>query len=81
MTPSALPPAVALVPGFFGFDHHGETTYFADRFVAGLRSVLEARGLAGVPVLSVSTLVSPAPFAVILSLCPNGYNARKHNEG
>ena len=51
-----LPPAVALVPGFFGFDHHGETTYFADRFVAGLRSVLEARGLPGVPVLSVSTL-------------------------
>jgi pimeloyl-ACP methyl ester carboxylesterase len=51
-----FPPAVALVPGFFGFDHHGETTYFADRFVAGLRSVLEARGLSQIPVLSVSTL-------------------------
>jgi pimeloyl-ACP methyl ester carboxylesterase len=51
-----FPPAVALVPGFFGFDHHGETTYFADRFVAGLRCVLEARGLANIPVLSVSTL-------------------------
>ncbi len=50
------PPAVALVPGFFGFDHRGDTTYFADRFVAGLRSVLEARGLRNVPVLSVSTL-------------------------
>lgn len=50
------PPAVALVPGFFGFDHRGETTYFADRFVAGLRSVLEARGLSNVPVLTVSTL-------------------------
>jgi hypothetical protein len=54
--PSALPPAIALVPGFFGFDHRGESTYFADRFVAGLRSVLEARGIIGVPVLSVSTL-------------------------
>jgi pimeloyl-ACP methyl ester carboxylesterase len=51
-----LPPAVALVPGFFGFDHHGELTYFADRFIAGLRCVLEAQGLPGVPVLSVSTL-------------------------
>jgi hypothetical protein len=54
--PSKFPPAIALVPGFFGFDHRGESTYFADRFVAGLRSVLEARGASGVPVLSVSTL-------------------------
>jgi pimeloyl-ACP methyl ester carboxylesterase len=54
--PPAPPPAVALVPGFFGFDHRGESTYFADRFVAGLRSVLEARGVVGVPVVSVSTL-------------------------
>jgi hypothetical protein len=52
----AFPPAVALVPGFFGFEHRGDNTYFADRFIAGLRSVLEARGLHGVPVLSVSTL-------------------------
>jgi pimeloyl-ACP methyl ester carboxylesterase len=56
MTARTSPPAVGLVPGFFGFDHRGETTYFADRFVAGLRSVLEARGLHGIPVLSVSTL-------------------------
>jgi pimeloyl-ACP methyl ester carboxylesterase len=49
-------PAVALVPGFFGFEHRGESTYFADRFVAGLRSVLEAKGVTGVPVVSVSTL-------------------------
>jgi hypothetical protein len=56
MTQSPFPPAIALVPGFFGFDHRGETTYFADRFVAGLRSVLEARGIENIPVLSVSTL-------------------------
>jgi pimeloyl-ACP methyl ester carboxylesterase len=53
---SSLPPAIALVPGFFGFDHRGESTYFADRFIAGLRCVLEARGIAPIPVLSVSTL-------------------------
>jgi hypothetical protein len=51
-----FPPAIALVPGFFGFDHRGESTYFADRFIAGLRCVLEARGASGIPVLSVSTL-------------------------
>ena len=50
------PPAVALVPGFFGFDHSGSSTYFADRFVAGLRSHLEACGIVGIPVVSVSTL-------------------------
>jgi hypothetical protein len=44
------------VPGFFGFDHRGESTYFADRFVAGLRCVLQAKGIDDVPVLSVSTL-------------------------
>jgi pimeloyl-ACP methyl ester carboxylesterase len=49
-------PAVALVPGFFGFDHRGESTYFADRFVAGLQCVLQAKGIDDVPVLSVSTL-------------------------
>ncbi len=56
MTPTPLPPAVALVPGFFGFDHRGEDTYFADRFVAALRAGLEARGISGIPVVSVSTL-------------------------
>jgi pimeloyl-ACP methyl ester carboxylesterase len=53
---TTYPPAVALVPGFFGFDHRGGSTYFADRFVAGLRAVLEAKGITGVPVVSVSTL-------------------------
>ena len=50
------PPAIALVPGFFGFEHRGDHTYFADRFVAGLRCVLEAIGVVGVPVVCVSTL-------------------------
>jgi pimeloyl-ACP methyl ester carboxylesterase len=49
-------PAVALVPGFFGFDHRQARTYFADRFVASLRSGLEARGFARVPVIPLSTL-------------------------
>jgi pimeloyl-ACP methyl ester carboxylesterase len=53
---ATFPPAIALVPGFFGFDHRGENTYFADRFIAGLRCVLEAHGATGIPVLSVSTL-------------------------
>jgi pimeloyl-ACP methyl ester carboxylesterase len=53
---SALPPAIALVPGFFGFDHRQARTYFADRFVASLRSGLEARGFARVPVVPLSTL-------------------------
>lgn len=51
-----LQPAVALVPGFFGFDHRQARTYFADRFVASLRSGLEARGFARVPVVPLSTL-------------------------
>ena len=49
-------PAVALVPGFFGFDHRESQTYFADRFIAGLRAGLEARGVCDVPVVAVSTL-------------------------
>jgi pimeloyl-ACP methyl ester carboxylesterase len=53
---SPPPPAIALVPGFFGFEHRGARTYFADRFVAALRSVLQARGVPNVPVVSVSTL-------------------------
>src|SRR6516225_9196170 len=47
---------VALVPGFLGFDHRGDRTYFADRFIAGLRANLEARCGKPVPVVSVSTL-------------------------
>ena len=35
--------AVALVPGFLGFDHLAERTYFADRFIAGLQAALESR--------------------------------------
>ena len=56
MRSSPMLPAVALVPGFFGFDHHESRTYFADRFVAGLRASLEARGRTSVPVVAVSTL-------------------------
>jgi hypothetical protein len=33
--------AIALIPGFLGFDHQGELTYFADRFLAGLRATVE----------------------------------------
>jgi pimeloyl-ACP methyl ester carboxylesterase len=33
---------VALVPGFLGFDHEKEVTYYADRFIAGLRASIEA---------------------------------------
>jgi pimeloyl-ACP methyl ester carboxylesterase len=48
--------AIALVPGFLGFDHHGETSYFADRFIAGLRGNLEAKCEASILVSTVSTL-------------------------
>jgi pimeloyl-ACP methyl ester carboxylesterase len=48
---------IALVPGFLGFDHRGELTYFADRFIAGLRASLEAR--LGHPV-SVTPVAVPA---------------------
>jgi hypothetical protein len=34
---------IALVPGFLGFDHAGEMTYYADRFIAGLRASIEAK--------------------------------------
>lgn len=47
--------AVALVPGFLGFDHRRGTTYFADRFVAGLRARLEAACGAPFPVVPVTT--------------------------
>jgi pimeloyl-ACP methyl ester carboxylesterase len=48
--------AVALIPGFLGFDHRRGTTYFADRFVAGLRTLLEEKCGAPFPVVPVSTL-------------------------
>lgn len=35
---------VVLVPGFLGFDHFGNFTYFADRFVAGLSMALKLLG-------------------------------------
>jgi pimeloyl-ACP methyl ester carboxylesterase len=46
---------VALVPGFLGFDHLGGWTYWADRFLAGLRCRLEARRPGPIPVLAVPT--------------------------
>lgn len=48
--------AVALVPGFLGFDHRRGTTYFADRFIAGLRARLEAGTGKSFPVVPVTTL-------------------------
>ncbi|MBS2030618.1 MAG: hypothetical protein JST54_22130 [Deltaproteobacteria bacterium] len=51
-----MPDAVALVPGFLGFDHLGERTYFADRFIGGLRGGLQARLGRAVPVIPLPTL-------------------------
>jgi pimeloyl-ACP methyl ester carboxylesterase len=48
--------AVALVPGFLGFDHRQGTTYFADRFIAALRAWLESLCGAPFPVIPVTTL-------------------------
>jgi hypothetical protein len=48
--------AVALVPGFLGFDHVGAWTYWADRFLAGLRAHLEAHRAGPIAVVPV-----PAP--------------------
>jgi hypothetical protein len=48
--------AAALIPGFLGFSHRGGTTYFADRFLAGLRARLEAVAGAPFPVVPVTTL-------------------------
>jgi len=48
--------AVALIPGFLGFGHRQGTTYFADRFLAGLRARLEAVIGAPFPVVPVTTL-------------------------
>src|SRR5207237_4498425 len=52
----AMEDAVALVPGFLGFEHDGEVTYFADRFVAGLRAALEVRWGKRVRVIAMPTL-------------------------
>jgi pimeloyl-ACP methyl ester carboxylesterase len=48
--------AIALVPGFLGFDHLGSTSYFADRFTAGLAGVFTGRGRSDIPVFTVGTL-------------------------
>jgi pimeloyl-ACP methyl ester carboxylesterase len=50
--PTASNHSVILVPGFLGFEHRASTTYFADRFLAGLRAALGG----GVPVMPVTTL-------------------------
>jgi hypothetical protein len=47
---------VALVPGFLGFNHLDSWTYWADRFLAGLRCQLEARHRGPIPVVP-----TPAP--------------------
>jgi pimeloyl-ACP methyl ester carboxylesterase len=47
--------AVALVPGFLGFDHVGGFTYWADRFLAALRADLERQCGRPFPVLPVPT--------------------------
>lgn len=49
------PHAVALVPGFLGFDHVGGFTYWADRFLAALRADLERQCGRPFPVLPVPT--------------------------
>jgi hypothetical protein len=49
-------PAIALVPGFLGFDHLGSTSYFADRFTAGLSGVLAGLGRGGIPIFPLHTL-------------------------
>jgi len=43
-----------LVPGFLGFDHSGEITYFADRFIAGLRAAVETLVGRSMPVIPVA---------------------------
>jgi hypothetical protein len=48
--------AVALIPGFLGFSHRHGTTYFADRFIAGLRACLEGVTGSSFPVVPVTTL-------------------------
>jgi pimeloyl-ACP methyl ester carboxylesterase len=48
--------AAVLIPGFLGFSHRHGTTYFADRFLAGLRARLEAKAGAPFPVVPVTTL-------------------------
>lgn len=47
---------MALVPGFLGFEHDGALTYFADRFIAGVRAGLAARNHLRIPVVPVPTL-------------------------
>ncbi len=49
-------PAIALIPGFLGFDHKDAYTYFADRFVAALQTALLVQTGLHVPVVAISTL-------------------------
>jgi hypothetical protein len=51
-----MKPAVALVPGFLGFDHKSSYSYFGDRLVAGLRAALEEELDERIPVVPTSTL-------------------------
>ena len=48
--------AVAVVPGFLGFGHACDRTYFADRFISTLRVNIKARCGGSVRVVPVSTL-------------------------
>ena len=57
----ALMHAIALIPGFLGFDHAGQVTYFADRFIAGLRAAVEA-------LVGTSVLVAPVNVSAIGNL-------------
>jgi hypothetical protein len=45
--------AIALVPGFLGFDRVGSWTYWADRFISALRAQVEAQSGSSVPVVPV----------------------------
>jgi hypothetical protein len=48
--------AVALIPGFLGFSNRHGVTYFADRFIAGLRACLEGVTGSSFPVVPVTTM-------------------------
>jgi hypothetical protein len=64
-----MKPAVALIPGFLGFSHDGELTYFADRFIAGLRAALETMAGESIDVVPVTTLPGGSLAARQVALC------------